>query len=90
VKIGQYFRAVRYYDPARLNPIENLAYKAPVGEDTQKEPGRVTKDTAATLPPRNIGEMIVLNVTPTSSTVMVTNALENIQVGDWVEMEDEQ
>jgi len=90
VKIGMYFRAVRYYDPAKLNVIDNLSYKAPVGEDTQKVPGAVTPLTAKDLPERNLGEMIVLNVTQSSSTAMITNSLEPIQVGDWVEMEDEQ
>ena len=90
VKVGQYFRAVRYYDPARLNPIDNLSYKAPVGEDTQMVPGKVTPETAKNLPPRNIGEMIVLNVTPTAATAMITNELEDVKVGDWVELEDEQ
>ena len=31
--------------------------------------------------------MIVLNVTPTSSTAMITFALENVTVGDAVELE---
>jgi hypothetical protein len=31
--------------------------------------------------------MIVLNVTPTSSTAMITFALENVNVGDMVELE---
>jgi len=90
VKVGTYFRAVRYYDPERLNPVDNLSYKAPVGDDTQKVPGTVSPVTAKNLPARNIGEMIVLNVTQTSATAMITNSLEAIQIGDWVEMEDEQ
>jgi len=90
VKTGMYFRAVRGYDPATLNAIDNLSYKAPVGEDTQKVPGTVTPQAAKTLPPRNLGEMIVLNTTQTSATAMITTSFEPIQVGDWAEMEDEQ
>jgi hypothetical protein len=89
VKVGMYFRAVRGYDPAKLNSIDNLSYNAPVGEDTQKTPGSVTPVQAKDLPERALGEMIVLNVTQTSATAMITNSLEAIQVGDWVEMEDE-
>jgi hypothetical protein len=90
VKVGDYFRAVRGYDPNMLDPVEALSYKAPVGDDTQKVPGIVTEAQAKTLPMRNLGEMIVLSVTPTSSTAMVTNSLESIEVGDLVELEGEQ
>jgi hypothetical protein len=61
-----------------------------VGDDTQKMPGIVTPALAKTLPPRNLGEMIVLSVTPTSSTAMITNSLETMEVGDQVELEGEQ
>ncbi|HVZ15677.1 MAG TPA: hypothetical protein VG897_01060 [Terriglobales bacterium] len=88
VKVGDYFRAVRSYDPARLSGVDSLSYKAPVGEDTQKMPGSVTTKTAKELPPRNVGEMIVLNVTPTSATAMITSSLEDILVGDGVELEE--
>jgi hypothetical protein len=90
VKVGDYFRAVRGYDPNRIDPVESLSYKSPVGDDTQKMPGIVTPALAKTLPPRNLGEMIVLSVTPTSSTAMITNSLETMEVGDQVELEGEQ
>jgi len=90
VKVGDYFRAVRGYDPEKMDPVEALSYSAPVGDDTQKVPGKVTKVQAKTLPLRNLGEMIVLSVTPTSSTAMITNSLESIEVGDHVELESEQ
>ena len=88
VKVGDYFRAVRGYDPEKLNESDSLSYKGPVGEDTQKVPGSVTAETAKQLPLRNLGEMIVLNVTPSSSTAMITNSLEDIMVGDYVELEE--
>ncbi len=90
VKVGDYFRAVRGYDPDKIDPVEALSYKAPVGDDTQKVPGVVTPAKAKTLPARNLGEMIVLSVTPTSSTAMITNSLESIEVGDHVELEGDQ
>jgi hypothetical protein len=90
IKVGDYFRAVRGYDPDKIEPVEALSYKSPVGDDTQKNPGKVTKEIAKKLPERNLGEMIVLNVTPTSSTAMITNSLESIEVGDHVELEGEQ
>jgi len=90
VKVGDYFRAVRGYDPAKLQGVDNLSYHAPVGEDTQQTPGTVTPETAKSLPVRNIGEMIILSVTQSSATAMITNTLEDIRVGDWVEMEENQ
>jgi len=41
----------------------------------------------AELPQRAVGEMVVLNVTPTSSTAMVIFALEDLHLGDFAEME---
>ncbi len=90
VKPGDYFRVVRGYDPAKMNPVDNLPYSSPVGEDTQKYPGTVTKDEAKNLPIRSLGEIIILNVTPSSATGMITNSLENIEVGDYVELEEAQ
>lgn len=90
VKVGDYFRAVRGYDPDKIDPVEAISYSAPVGDDTQKVPGKVTRAQAKVLPVRNLGEMIVLSVTPTSSTAMITNSLESIEVGDHVELEAEQ
>lgn len=89
VKIGDYFRAVRGYDPDKVNPIDALSMKAPVGEDTQKIPGDLPKAVASTLPERALGEMIVINVTQSAATAMITNSLEDIEVGDYVELEEE-
>ncbi len=86
VKVGDYFRAVRGYDPAKLDPVESLSYRSPVGDDTQKVPGKVSPAISAKLPVRTLGEMVVLTVTPTSSTAMITDSLEAIQVGDQVEL----
>ena len=88
VKVGDYFRAVRGYDPDKLKPIDTVGYHAPVGEDTQLIPGQVTRDSAKDLPVRALGEMIVIDVTPTASTAMITTALEDIEVGDDVELEE--
>jgi hypothetical protein len=87
VKVGDYFRAVRGYDPDKIDPVESLSYKSPVADDTQMHPGKVTREEAKTLPVRNLGEMIVLSVTPTSATAMITRAWESIEVGDHVELE---
>ena len=41
----------------------------------------------ADYPRRAVGEMVVLSVTPTSSTAMVIFALEDLHLGDFAEME---
>lgn len=90
IKVGDYFRIVRGYDKEHIDPVDATAYKAPPGDDTQKIPGRVTPEVTKLLPMHTLGEAIVLNVTPTSCTAMITNAVYNIQVGDQVQLESGQ
>ena len=87
VKVGDYFRAVRSYDTAKIDPVDALAYKMPPSEDTQKNQVRVTTAKYATLPIRALGEMIIIGVTPTSATAMITMSKEAITVGDEVQLE---
>ncbi len=87
VKIGDYFRAVRGYDPMRIEPTEALSYKQQQSEDTSKVNPRMANSTYAQLPKRALGEMVILSVTPTSATAMITSAMEHIDVGDAVELE---
>jgi hypothetical protein len=39
------------------------------------------------MPQRSLGELIVLSTTPTSATGMITFSLEDVHVGDTVELE---
>lgn len=87
VKIGDYFRAVKSYDPTRMDEVDALAYKAKQTDDTAAKQPNVTVTDLAKLPRRALGEMIVLSVTPTSATAMVTKVVESIAVGDAVELE---
>jgi hypothetical protein len=87
VKVGDYFRAVRNYDPAKMDYVESLSLKVPQSEETQKYTTAVPKTRYAELPKRALAEMIVLDVTPTSSTAMITYAVESVIVGDTVELE---
>ena len=100
VKIGNYFRAVRPYSDDLNDPVDSLSFKASMGEDTQKKQpsyghhlfARSSGPTidVADLPRRAVGEVVILSVTPTSSTGMVTFALEDVHIGDDVELEAEQ
>jgi hypothetical protein len=87
VKVGDYFRAVRNYDPLKVGEVETLSYKVTQSEETQKYGTPVTKGKYAELPKRALAEMIVINVTPTTSTAMITFSVENVTVGDDVELE---
>jgi hypothetical protein len=87
VKVGDYFRAVRDYNPDNQEAVEALSYRTQQTEDTMKKQPKIAKATFASLPKRTLGEMIVLSVTPTSATAMITRTVEHINVGDAVELE---
>jgi hypothetical protein len=100
VKVGDYFRVVRPYTATLADPVDSLSFKAQTSEDTQKFPptfeaGRFTKTKGpnihvADLPKRAVGEVVVLNVTPTASSAMVVFALEDVYAGDTVELDEQQ
>jgi len=100
VKVGDYFRVVRSYTSTLRDPVDSLSFKAQTSEDTQMRPpafeaNRFTKTKGANihvgdLPRRAVGEVVVLNVTPTSSSAMVVFALEDVYAGDTVEMDEQQ
>lgn len=87
IKVGDYFRAVRTYDPLKMDELDALAYKAKMTEDTMYNQPKIPSTDYAKLPKRTTGEMVVISVTPTSATAMITNITEHINVGDTVELE---
>ncbi len=100
VKVGDYFRVVRSYTATLNDPVDSLSFKTWTSEDTQMRPptfeaNRLTKTKGvnihvADLPRRAVGEVVVLNVTPTSSSAMVVFALEDVYAGDTVELDEQQ
>ena len=84
VKVGDYFHATRTYSSTMDTPIDALSLKASFNEDTQKNPREYGRYDH--LPRQMLGTMLILNVSPKSSTGLVTFALEDINVGDRVEM----
>jgi hypothetical protein len=100
VKVGDYFRVVRTYGATLRDPVDSLSFKAQTSEDTQMRPpafeaNRFTKTKGANihvgdLPRRAVGEVVVLSVTPTSSSAMVVFALEDVYAGDTVELDEAQ
>lgn len=99
VKPGDYYRAVRLYSADKRDPVDSLSFLADFAEDTQKNPPTVDPDFlgktkgqvlhTADLPRRTVGEIVVLSSTPTSSTGMIVFALEDVHVGDSVELDEQ-
>ena len=97
VKVGDYLRAVRTYEADLRDPVDSLSFKASAAEDTQKFPASIeghmfTRSKGplvkvADMPRRAMGEIVVINVTPTTATGMLVFALEDVHVGDQVELE---
>lgn len=89
VKVGDYFRATRTYESLTWDPNEKVLFKARDIDPTFKDQAKFGPERMKELPRRSIGQMIVLSVTPTTTTAMVTDSLEQVQVGDGVELMEE-
>jgi hypothetical protein len=97
VKVGDYFRVVRSYTATLQDPVDSLSFNTGTSEDTQMRPPtfeakRFTRTNGVDihvgdLPRRAVGEVVVLNVTPTASSAMVVFALEDLHAGDGVELD---
>jgi hypothetical protein len=100
VKVGDYFRAVRLYTADLRDPVDSLSFKAAISEDTQAkqpsiDPKFGTKNKGVTIhvadmPRRSVGEMVIIGTTPTTATGMIVFAMEDIHLGDSVEMDEQQ
>ena len=100
VKPGDYFRAVRLYSADKSDEADALSFSASQIDDTQKNPITVDPDflkhskgpiiKTANLPRRAVGEIVVLSATPTTATGMVVFAMEEVHIGDGVELDDQQ
>jgi outer membrane protein OmpA-like peptidoglycan-associated protein len=88
LKPGDYLRATRTYSATYHDPIDGLSLHAKNYDDTQKDPHKLPHDDVSSLPRRTLGDLIVLNVQHKAATAMVLTALEEIQVGDGVEVMD--
>jgi len=97
IKIGDFFRAVRYYEADLRDPVDSLSFKAAIAEDTQKktpsvDPNFFTKTNGPEihvrdLPRRAVGEIVIIGVTNTTATGMVVFSMEDVHAGDGVELD---
>lgn len=89
LKVGDYLRATRTYPYSYHDPVDGLSTLATYTEDTQKAAPKLPKNKVGDLPRRTLGDMIVLTVHRKSATAMIITALEDIHVGDGVELMDD-
>src|SRR5271166_107184 len=99
VKVGDYFRIMRSYTETLKDPVDSLSFMAQTSEDTQARPptfeaNRLTRTKGpnihvADLPRRAVGEVVVLNVTPTASSGMIVFALEDVHAGHAVVLNEQ-
>jgi hypothetical protein len=100
VKVGDYFRVVRSYTAILHDPVDSLSFYTGTTEDTQMRPPTFEADRftrtkgpnihVADLPRLGVGEVVVVNVTPTTSSAMVVFALEDVYAGDTVELDPQE
>lgn len=88
VKVGDYFRITRPYNNINRARPDFLSLPNMMDDPNQATPQHLAYKDWDKFPRRSIGEMIILNVTPKSSTGMITYALQDILAGDGVEMEE--
>ncbi|HYG99710.1 MAG TPA: hypothetical protein VD837_11310 [Terriglobales bacterium] len=87
VKVGDYLRVTRGYTPDETDEADAATLKSTVMDDTQKNAPKFPNNKLKELPRRVLGEVVVIGATPDSSTAMVTFMLEEMHVGDAVELE---
>jgi hypothetical protein len=99
LKVGDHLRAVRSYQADLQDPVDSLSFKASATDDTQKNPPSIgrymfsrTKGpsiSVADMPRRAVGEIVVISTTPTTATGMIVFSLEDVHVGDHVEVDSQ-
>jgi len=98
VKVGDYFRAIRSYASGLQDPVDTLSFRASTAEDTQRRPPSIEGNWmtmskgpnihVSDMPRRAVAEVVIIGVTPTTSTGMIVFSLEDVHVGDGVELDE--
>ena len=91
---------MRNYTADLADPVDSLSFAASTAEDTQRRPPSIegnwmtrTKGPnihVGDLPRRAVGEVVIIGLTPTTATGMIVFAMEDVHVGDGVELDDQQ
>lgn len=86
IKAGDYLQVVRGYQRNEMDLTDEVSLDATYMEDTQKNPPRLPNSKLKDLPRHVVGEVVILSTQPGTATAMIVNSLEEIHVGDSVEM----
>lgn len=92
-KPGDYLVVLRGYAVGDMNRIDRLSEALPRGAEVDfsaVKPAHIKADADAHLPQHVLGEMLVLNATPESSTAIITRSFAEMQLGDLIEDENAQ
>jgi hypothetical protein len=97
LKLGDFLRATRTYEVTAKDPVESLSFTAQVQEPTQAkqaviDPSFLDRTSGpvvhvSDMPRRSVGEILIIGVTPATSTGMIVFALEPVHIGDRVELD---
>jgi hypothetical protein len=88
-KPGDYLVISRGYAPEDLNKIDRISEWLPRGaEASAVNPVKTTPDMDHLMPDHILGELLVLSVSPESSTAIITRASAEMELGDVVQKED--
>jgi hypothetical protein len=92
-KAGDYLLILRGYASSDLNKIDRISEALPRGAENDfstVDPAHIKADADSRIPRHVLGEMLVLNATPESSTAIITRSFAEMQLGDVIEGEDGQ
>jgi hypothetical protein len=90
-KPGDYLVISRGYAPEDLNKVDRASEMLPRGtEATAVNPAIIPPGSDSLMPDHILGEMLVLNTSPESSTALITLASAEMELGDVVQKEDAQ
>jgi hypothetical protein len=90
LKPGDYFRVVRDYSRKSMDDVDPEMFNQTFVEETQKRAPRFPNKQITEFPRRVVGEAVVLSTHSGTATAMITFTLEDIHIGDVVELEEEQ
>jgi outer membrane protein OmpA-like peptidoglycan-associated protein len=89
VKVGDYFRITRDYVAPHKDEVDRISFGTrDMIDDSQQNPQRLQVSELNLLPRRSLGELVITEVSPRSATGVITFALEEMFLGDLVEMID--
>lgn len=99
LKVGDFVRAERSFSAVQRDPLDSLSFKESAVEPSQAHQPTMGHEfmnrptgpvvNIAEMPRKAVGEIVILETTPTTATGMIVFALEPVYVGDRVELDQQ-